>query len=452
MRKFTPRDVEATLVGSAGVAKDPKLSDGLVLADRLALIRELGKGGMGVVWLAKDKHLDREVAVKLISSNISAESQFQSRFRSEMKALAKCKHSNIVQIYSVFSWEGHNAFEMEYVPGQDVAGLIARHGQCDSLIVRQIAADIGDALTLIHRMGLVHRDIKPANIMLEKKRPVLMDFGLVLDEHASQRITNPGIALGTFGFMAPEQMNGSSPITDKADQYGLAATLLAMLLGLNALPLVIDWNCIQLRPYSNALKRALSNAPNQRFSSIKEFLSEFLRVPLVASEFDKESIDRDSKCGDCGGTGLVRLANQSGAIPCNRCYTPSDELRESTEHFSSQDSQTPNYTFNSFSGRLSVESSAVGDNEFARIIEEVDSGRVRWLELSQKPITDETLSLIAKQLPNLETLSLDACQQITPQGLLFLKPLPKLQKVFIEGCSNISIDSCPLWLMEKIGR
>jgi serine/threonine-protein kinase len=199
----------------------------------LDVVEEIGHGGMGVVYRAKQRFANREVAVKVLSAALATRGGAAERFSGEIEALAKLRHPNIVEVYEVGEDSGCVYFSMELVPGGTLAGRAKREPLAPAeaaAIVEQLA----EAVDAAHKLGLVHRDIKPANVLLAADgSPKLSDFGLAKWMDREDGLTETGAVLGTPSYMAPEQAVGSKRGTlgPPADVYGLGATLYELLTG-----------------------------------------------------------------------------------------------------------------------------------------------------------------------------------------------------------------------------
>ena len=201
----------------------------------------LGRGGMGAVYRAMQKSLDRPVAIKLLPPELSADPEFEARFKREAKAMARLNHPNIVQIYDFGQTEGgHYYFVMEFVEGVDLHHFI-REGNLDSEGALNAVSQICDALQYAHEKGFVHRDIKPANIFLNTEGVLKVgDFGLAklvdgetLSATEQLGLTMTGVAMGTPHYIAPEQLSaeGTTTTDHRADIYSLGVMFYEMLTG-----------------------------------------------------------------------------------------------------------------------------------------------------------------------------------------------------------------------------
>jgi hypothetical protein len=197
------------------------------------ILSEVGRGGMGVVYQARQEGLDRLVALKMILAGSHAGPEHLARFRTEARAIARLRHPNIVQIYQVGEHEGKPFLALEYVEGGNLAQALAGKpwpGQRAAAFVAKLA----DAMHAVHAEGIVHRDLKPGNVLLDRAgEPKITDFGLAKRlESTASGPTITGIVLGTPSYMAPEQTGGRSrEIGPAADVYSLGAILYELLTG-----------------------------------------------------------------------------------------------------------------------------------------------------------------------------------------------------------------------------
>lgn len=192
----------------------------------------LGRGGMGVVYRARQDHLDRIVAVKMIRSGALASEDEVQRFYSEARSAAKLDHPNIVMVYQCGELDGHHYFSMDYVPGTDLARVIDQ-GAVDPRHAARYVRDVARAIDYAHQRGVIHRDLKPANVLIDSDDQVhVTDFGLAKTVDKDSGLTKSGVALGTPSYMSPEQALGrSDQHVATTDVYSLGAILFALLTG-----------------------------------------------------------------------------------------------------------------------------------------------------------------------------------------------------------------------------
>ena len=202
------------------------------LADRYRIERELGAGGMATVYLAHDLRHGRQVAIKVLHPELSAVLGAE-RFLSEIKTTAALQHPHILPLFESGAADGLLFYVMPLVEGETLRARLARERQLALADVVRIASEVAGALDYAHRRGVIHRDIKPENILLHEGRPMIADFGIALavQSAGAERITRPGLALGTPQYMSPEQTTGEQEITARSDVYALGAVTYEMLTG-----------------------------------------------------------------------------------------------------------------------------------------------------------------------------------------------------------------------------
>lgn len=195
------------------------------------VLRELGQGGMGIVYKAHEQSLQRVVALKVLPEHLARDPSFVRRFQREAQAAAQLNHPNIVTIHAVGESGGVHFIAMEYIRGKTLGHHIQEQGQLDVRHALRIARQSAEALAEAHRRGIIHRDIKPSNIMLDEAgRVKVMDFGLAKALHGASEITVPGTQLGTPRYMSPEQIEGK-PLDARSDLFSLGLVLAEMLTG-----------------------------------------------------------------------------------------------------------------------------------------------------------------------------------------------------------------------------
>jgi serine/threonine-protein kinase len=256
-------------------------------AGRYRVVRLLGRGAMGAVFLAEDLRLAREVAIKVLRPDLGEDPAFAGRFQREARMSARLDHANIIPIYGVEQHEDFQYFVMKYVRGHSLGELMAdgpMSAERAVPILWQAACGLGHA----HQRGVVHRDVKPSNLMIdEDERVVVTDFGISKALEAGTQYTSVGQIVGTPRYLSPEQAAGEA-IDGRADQYSLAVLGYELLTG--KLPLgattvhaliyahinEVPRPARALRPeipvhVSDALARALSKSPDDRFASMENF-------------------------------------------------------------------------------------------------------------------------------------------------------------------------------------
>ncbi|HEY8695964.1 MAG TPA: protein kinase, partial [Chloroflexota bacterium] len=292
-----------------------------VIGGRYEIRRKLGSGGMANVYLAHDPLLSRDVAIKVPQldggSNADGESADEdrlARFQSELRAIGRLNHPNVVTIYDGGQDDGTPYLVMEPVEGENLAQLIHREAPLPVEKVVAIARQIAEALTYAHSQGIVHRDVKPQNVLIDKSgRAKVTDFGIAKSSDVTRTMT--GTLLGTPSFMAPEVAAGE-PVTPAADIYALGVVLYQMLTGHvpfeseNPIAAAVRSQREDAQPPSRLLPvpawldtvvlHALARDPSQRYSSAAELEADLAggadRVRWQAP------IEANQRSHDAGGT------------------------------------------------------------------------------------------------------------------------------------------------------
>jgi serine/threonine protein kinase len=196
------------------------------------LLSEIARGGMGIVYRARQRNLNRIVALKMILSGAIAAPEDIKRFYTEAEAAASLEHPSIVPIYEIGEYEGQHFFSMALVDGKSLAEPL-KNGPLEATEAAAIMAKVADAIDYAHSKGVIHRDIKPANILIDPKGdPKITDFGLARIDEGDSILTRTGLILGTPSFMPPEQASGKvRDIGPASDVYSIGATLYCLITG-----------------------------------------------------------------------------------------------------------------------------------------------------------------------------------------------------------------------------
>lgn len=258
------------------------------------LERVLGRGGMGVVYLARQKNLDRPVAVKMIRSGVLAGSDEIKRFSAEAKAAAKLKHPNIVSVHHFGLEAGHYYFSMDYIEGYDLSKQVD-DGPQDCRQAARYVRDVAAAIHHAHQRGLLHRDLKPGNVLIDAFDQVhITDFGLAKHVDAESSLTNSGAAIGTPNYMAPEQASGDREATSpQSDVYALGAILFALITGRP--PFVTDsvmQTLLQVMHRPAPALRSLCDAPEDLDTIAEKCLEKEPGKRYASAEALAEDLDR----------------------------------------------------------------------------------------------------------------------------------------------------------------
>ena len=273
------------------------LNDGAIFAG-FRIVRRLGSGGMGEVYLIQHPRLPRRNALKILSADLSADPEYRARFNREADLASTLYHPHIVGVHDRGECNGQLWLSMDFVDGQDAARLLADRypaGMPLDMVLSIITA-VASALDYAHRQGLLHRDVKPANLMLThvdddaEQRILLTDFGIARSVDDISGLTTTNMTVGTVAYSAPEQLMGEE-IDGRADQYALAATAYHLLTGLqlfahsnpavaisrhlNAAPPVLADTRPELAALDPVLAAALAKNPDQRFASCSDFARAF---------------------------------------------------------------------------------------------------------------------------------------------------------------------------------
>ncbi|MDR2915726.1 MAG: serine/threonine protein kinase [Tannerella sp.] len=251
------------------------------------LIRKVGEGGVGAVWLATDTMLQRQVAVKALKPDISQEKENMQRFQSEAVTLAKLRHPNITMLYNLIHDKGRWYMIMEYIEGETLETLLKNRGVLPVIEMLSIAIQALDGLQHAHNRGVIHRDLKPFNLMLSAEGEVkIMDFGIARIAGGS-RLTRVGQAVGTPQYMSPEQVRGQEG-NYASDIYSFGVVLYELLTGVTPFDSDSEFEIMHahtskkpvppdsLNPeipgmLNDAILKALAKDPSQRFSNVSEF-------------------------------------------------------------------------------------------------------------------------------------------------------------------------------------
>jgi TolB-like protein len=269
------------------------------LADRYAVQRELGRGGMATVFLAEDLKHHRSVAIKVLHAELAA-ALGPERFLREIEIAARLQHPHILPLYDSGAAAGILYYVMPYVEGESLRDRLAREKQLPQEDAIRIAAEVAGALAYAHSRGIVHRDIKPENIMLSGGgTAVVADFGIARAAGGAGHLTQTGTIIGTPAYMSPEQASGSDEIDGRSDQYSLACVVYEMLVGeppftgptpqaviaRHSLDIVSPPSIVRATipdAVEGAILRALSKVPADRYPTTALF-AEALTTPSAAT-------------------------------------------------------------------------------------------------------------------------------------------------------------------------
>ncbi|MGA7913125.1 MAG: serine/threonine-protein kinase [Candidatus Dormiibacterota bacterium] len=259
------------------------------------IVERLGGGGMAVVYRAVQQPLGREVALKALSSELFQDEGFVKRFETEAKTLAKLDHPNILPIYDFEVTEGVAFLTMPLIRGGTLRDILNR-GPLDPLTAWRYLREIGDGLQHAHDAGIVHRDLKPTNVLIHSDgRAMLADFGLARGAGQPTHLTTIGLAIGTPGYMAPEQVMGHD-VDKRADIYAMGVLTFEMLTGRlpyiganrmevayatvnSPIPAAVKLNPVLPDELDQLLAKVLAKDPAQRPQTVRDLLAQMAKLP-----------------------------------------------------------------------------------------------------------------------------------------------------------------------------
>jgi serine/threonine protein kinase len=271
---------------------DPHHGPEALVANRYQLVRKVGVGGMGTVWLAHDQALDAPCAVKLVNDELASNKEVRARFTREAKLAAQLRSPHVVHVFDCGESNGTLFIVMEWLEGESLASRIDREGNLDAVSTYRVVAHVARALTTTHALGVVHRDLKPDNVFLvpgyDEETAKVLDFGIARDSVHSlrDRATREGSFLGTPCYLSPEQARGK-PADFRADLWALGVMAFECLTGhspfdadaigdvmgrilYEPLPKPSEFNAALPAEIDEWWLRAASRDPEQRFQSAKE--------------------------------------------------------------------------------------------------------------------------------------------------------------------------------------
>jgi serine/threonine protein kinase len=304
------------------VSETPLVPGELAVGSQVAgyqIERQIGRGGMAVVYRAFDPRLGRSVALKILAPELASDAAFRERFNREMRAAAAVDHPHIVPVYDAGEASGSLFIAMRYVAGQDLRTLLDREGALPPSRVTRIVSQVASALDEAHSRGMVHRDVKPGNMLIgtvagsgQPDHVYLSDFGLSKQSLSTSNLTATGQFLGTLDYMAPEQVEGR-PIDGRADLYALACSAFEMLAGRPPFKreesVAVLWAQVSaptpslraLRPelppaVDQVMARAMAKAPGDRYQSCTAF-ADALREACGLGPGEAEAARRAAAAG-----------------------------------------------------------------------------------------------------------------------------------------------------------
>lgn len=261
------------------------------------VIKVLGAGGMGTVYLAQNPSLPRRDALKVLSGDLSTDSEFRARFEREANLAAGLDHPNIVAVYNRGDEDGQLWIAMQYIDGTDASAEVAKGpARMPAHRALRIIGEVGKGLDYAHRRGLLHRDIKPANFLIaaaedgDEERVLLTDFGVAKSSDDGQELTSTGNIMATIAYAPPEQLMGSK-LDHRADIYSLGCSLYKLLTGQNPYPATVSAMVMMghlheppprptaVRPdlppaIDHVIAKVMAKDPAQRYNTCREFVQD----------------------------------------------------------------------------------------------------------------------------------------------------------------------------------
>jgi serine/threonine protein kinase len=271
--------------------------------------RTLGHGGMGIVYLAREVRLDRDVALKVIRSELAEDERFRARFREESRTAASIEHSRVVTVFGAGERDGLHYVSMRYVPGRDLGRMISSRGPLPADDAASLVADVADGLDAVHAAGLVHRDVKPANVLVEQPTAgddgptaFLTDFGLAKIAASTSGLTATGEVIGTVDYMAPEQIEGRR-VDARTDVYALGCVLFHAITG--DVPFPERESSAKMWAHLNEPPPAVGSSDGGRA----------VLGPVIRRAMAKDPADRFPSAGDLGRAAVAAARGEAVTEP-----------------------------------------------------------------------------------------------------------------------------------------
>ncbi len=275
------------------------------------LVRQIGQGGMGAVWHARDEATGLDVALKILSVGIATNEEYTRRFLTEARLASQLNHPNIVRVHDYGRKRGHYYLAMGYVDGEDCKARIARHARLRWREAVDITAQVAEGLHAADKEGVIHRDIKPENILIDREGHVrITDLGLAKEVDVVTPMPSD-TSLGTPDYMSPEQVNNSETVDFRSDIYSLGATLFHMVCGkapytgYSAYEVMVKHVAADLpsprkyvpklpTPVCDVMRKMMAARPSDRYGSYDELLADLRALQkgkrVAARGFHDESL------------------------------------------------------------------------------------------------------------------------------------------------------------------
>jgi eukaryotic-like serine/threonine-protein kinase len=290
------------------------LQIGTVLGNRYEILELLGEGGMGAVYKAADREVDRIVALKVIRPEMASNPEILARFKQELLLSSQVTHRNVIRIYDLGEAQGLKFITMEYMEGQNLHQILKQQGKLDVAESVDIMEQVASGLAAAHREGIIHRDLKPANIMRDKSgRVVVMDFGLART-FSGDGMTQTGAMLGTLDYMSPEQAQGMD-VKASSDIFTVGLILYELLAGI--MPFYAESAIASLLKRTQQRAVPLADVDKKIPGTLSNIVAKCLENNPANRYQNAEDLDADLRAWQ-GKTGGKKVSASSGRLRMNR--------------------------------------------------------------------------------------------------------------------------------------
>lgn len=394
------------------------LRTGQVVGERYEILEILGKGGMAIVYKARDSKLDRIVTLKVLREEYNRDDEFIKRFSVEAKAAAKLNHANIVSVYDVGIADNINYIVMEYIDGANLKEVIRARGIFSNEEVLGVAIQISEALEEAHKNGIIHRDIKPQNILVTIKGEIkVTDFGIARATNANTITTNSNSTMGSVHYFSPEQARGGF-IDYKSDIYSLGISMFEMLTGklpydddtvvaialkhINEdLPDIKDFNSEAKDSVIKIIKRATEKVSSNRYENIRMMTLELKRAlakinnPNNLTDEEIKDIQEETKTIVIDESDLENIRNKAMTAFYN------DEDFEELSHYLDEDRNKDNADKKAINTKLIVFAGAL----LALLITIISFFAIIRSVTGDRPVEVDVPSLVGMTLGDARTVA-----------------------------------------------